>query len=56
MRQNLKSGNVHLGRSVDPGKDKDNVDKDKNKDKDKDREKYIPYNCHFFYTDTIFGE
>ena len=34
MRQNLKSGNVHLGRSVDPGKDKD-----KNNDKDKDKER-----------------
>ena len=36
MRQNLKSGNVHLGRSVDPGKDKDkNNDKVKDKGRDK---------------------
>ena len=33
MRQNLKSGNVHLGRSVDPGKDKDKKRQKKTKTK-----------------------
>ena len=41
LRQNLKSGNVHLGRSVDPGKDKDK-DNGEDKYKDKDREKCPP--------------